>query len=77
MMKQHIDNKFADYALGLLSQREQWRVEQHMMTCADCRRLLRREMELGPLVRGTLVAAAQPPTNLRPFMPAIPQPGIW
>ncbi len=77
MNQQHIQHKTADYALGLLSPSERRRVERHTMACADCRQALRRETEIGQLVGDTLAIAAQPPANLRQFMPTIPQPGFW
>ncbi|MCP4428619.1 MAG: hypothetical protein GY803_29385 [Chloroflexi bacterium] len=73
MNQQHINNQLADYALGLLSQSERRRVERHTAVCADCRGALRRETAVASAARGTLAVAAQPPANLRAFMPAIPQ----
>lgn len=72
-MTQHIQKQIPDYVLGLLSRSEAQQVDQHTLVCADCRRALRREHELGQLVHSTLAAAAQPPANLRQFMPAVPQ----
>jgi len=77
MNQQHIQHKLTDYALGLLSQNERQRIERHTLGCADCRQALRREVEVGQIMRDTLAVAVQPPVNLRPFMPAIPQPGFW
>lgn len=78
MMNRHIHilNQIPDYVLDLLPQGERQQVEQHTLTCADCRLRLRRESELGPLVRATLATAAQPPANLRQFMP-LPKPSFW
>jgi anti-sigma factor RsiW len=72
-MTQHIHSQISDYVLGLLPWNEQQQVDQHTQGCADCRRALRQEQELGRLVHTTLAAAAQPPVNLRQFMPPVPQ----
>lgn len=71
-MTQHIHQQIPDYVLGLLSQDEQQQVDQHTLACPDCRFALRQERELSQLVRTTL-ASAQPPANLRQFMPPVPQ----
>lgn len=73
MTQQHVQQQIPDYVLGLLSRSEVQRVDQHTLVCADCRLALRRERELGQLIHNTLAAATQPPTNLRQFMPAVPQ----
>lgn len=72
-MTQHIHSQISDYVLGLLPQIEQQHVEQHTRICLDCRRALRQEQEVGRLVHSTLAAATQPPINLRPLMPPVPQ----
>jgi hypothetical protein len=71
MTQQHVHQQIPDYVLGLLPQNEQQQVDQHTLACPDCRVALRQERELTQLVRTTL-AAAQPPTNLRQFMPPVP-----
>ena len=72
MKQQHIHQQIPDYVLGLLSRKEQQQVDQHTLACPDCRVTLRHEQELSQLVHTTL-AAAQPPANLRQFMPPVPQ----
>jgi hypothetical protein len=73
MTQQHVHQQIPDYVLGLLPWQKQQQVEQHTLVCPDCRLVLQREQELGQLVHNTLAAAAQPPANLRRFMPAVPQ----
>ena len=73
MTQQHIQQQIPDYVLGLLPRSEARQVDQHTLVCTDCRQALRQEQELGQLIHGTLAAAAQPPANLRQFMPAVPQ----
>ena len=78
MRQTHIHQKIPDYVLGLLPRNEQKQVEAHTLICPDCRLALRRETELGLMVKATLTTAAQPPVNLRRFMPAVPtQKGFW
>ena len=71
MTQQHVHQQIPDYVLGLLPQNEQQQVDRHTLACPDCRVALRQERELTQLVRTTLTAA-QPPTNLRQFMPPVP-----
>ena len=71
----HVRNLVVDYALGVLPHRERQAVEQHTATCVDCRRALRREQQIGRMVRDTLSVAAQPaPGRLSQLMPAVPAP---
>jgi hypothetical protein len=78
MAQKHIHQQIPDYVLGLLPRHEQKQVEAHTLICQDCRLALRREADLGLLVKSTLTAASQPPANLRQFMPAVPaQKGFW
>lgn len=72
MTRQHVHQQIPDYVLGLLSRSEQQQVDQHTLACPDCRMALRREQEVGQLLHDALTTAAQPPANLRQFMPAIP-----
>ena len=73
MTQQHVHQQIPDYVLGLLPRKEQQHVDQHTLVCPDCCLALRHEQEWGQLVHSTLAAAAQPPANLRQFMPPAPQ----
>lgn len=70
MDSEHALQLIPDYVLGLLGADESRRVEQHAHHCPACREALRRERQVGALLRQTVQMAARPPAgrleHLRP-----------
>lgn len=70
MDSEHALQLIPDYVLGLLSAAESRRVEQHAHHCPACREAIRRERQVGALLRQTVQTAARPPAgrleHLRP-----------
>lgn len=66
-----------DYVLGLLSADESRRIEQHAHACPTCREAIRRERQVGALLRQTVQIAARPPVGrldkLRPTPRPVPR----
>lgn len=70
----HVENRAADYALGLLSRGERRRVEDHLMACAACRQAIKQESKLALAVRATLDSVSRPEgRRLRQLMPPPPK----
>ncbi|MBP6787499.1 MAG: zf-HC2 domain-containing protein [Candidatus Promineofilum sp.] len=61
MDSEHALQLIPDYVLGLLSADESRRVEQHAHHCFACREAIRRERQIGVLLRQTVQTAARPP----------------
>ncbi len=70
MDSEHALQLIPDYVLGLLSADESRQVEQHARHCSACREAIRRERQIGVLLRQTVQTAARPPVgrleHLRP-----------
>ncbi len=63
MDSEHALQLVSDYVLGLLSAEESRRVEQHAQHCPTCREAIRRERQIGALLRQTVQMAARPPAG--------------
>ena len=61
MDSEHALQLIPDYVLGLLSADESRCVEQHAHHCPVCREAIRRERQVGALLRQTVQMAARPP----------------
>lgn len=63
MDSEHALQLIPDYVLGLLSADESRRVEEHAHACPACREAIRRERQVGALLRQTVQMAARPPAG--------------
>ncbi len=60
MMHDLYRKQLSDYVLGMLDSAEISALENHLLTCPDCRTALERERSIGSRVRGTLTAIPAP-----------------
>ncbi len=73
MMHELYRKQLSDYVLGLLDSAENGALEQHLLTCSDCRNTVERERSISNRVRGTLTAMPTPShAHLMKMMPSAP-----
>ena len=72
MDNEHARQLIPDYVLGLLSDDDSRRVERHVQGCIACREAIRRERQVGVLLRQVVQTTARPPA-LR-GVPRLPAP---
>lgn len=77
MDNEHAPQLIADYVLGLLSTDESRRVERHAQQCAACREAIRRERQVGILLRQVVQTTARPPARLAPARLPAPRPAAY
>ena len=63
MDNEHARQLIPDYVLGLLSADDSRRVERHAQGCAACREAIRRERQVGVLLRQVVQTTARPPAG--------------
>lgn len=74
MTHYEIHQQLTNYVLGLLKPGQADEVAKHLAVCADCRRSVHGEREIGKLVRETLsITTRSDPARLRRLMPPVPQ----
>ena len=74
MDSEHALQLIPDYVLGLLSTDESQRIEQHAHHCPACREAIRRERQVGTLLRQTVQIAARPPVGRLEQLRPAPRP---